>query len=293
MPVLFNIKNPREVQVRYQWSGESPLFIGRAATNPICIPDPLVSWIHAEVRFEDGHYVLRDLGSANGTYYDGRFVTSPVSLKPGGKLYVGDTEIEVQDVLERDKAAPARRTGWDVWSQTATSGVVAQAESRGNNLLLALTEIDGDTDWLVPVLFQRAAEHYQAFGLLREAAACWIEAGNKDDAIDIYLKTYEYSKAAPLLMEQGRYAEALSCYRSWIANLKKNDPLSRINALLGVALSLNLLKSEPDDANAAWREARSLAEAPKANPLLAGACWEALGAFGARIGRNDLVQVGF
>lgn len=288
---LFVVKSSGATPIPYEWSAKGIITIGRASLNEICISDPLVSSVHAEVRFDNDEYFLQDLGSRTGTYYDGRFVTSPVSLSPGGRIYLGSTEIEVRDVLEGDIAGLTIRP---VFSFKRNPSIPAgNTESNRSNLLLALTGLDGDTDWLVPVLFERAAKSYEASNLLREAAVCWMEAGNTGGAIEIYLRTNEYSKAAPLLMEKGRYAEALKCYFAWLASLRKDNSVSRIRALLGVALSLRIMKKEPDTADAAWREARSLAEVPKADRLVAGSCWEALGEYGARIGRTDLVQVGY
>ena len=42
--------------------------------NDLCIPDPFASRVHAEVRREGDEYVLQDLGSANGTLYNGATV---------------------------------------------------------------------------------------------------------------------------------------------------------------------------------------------------------------------------
>ena|SRR5919198_1034266 len=42
--------------------------VGRALENDIVIPDARVSRFHAELRREDGSFVLRDLGSTNGTW---------------------------------------------------------------------------------------------------------------------------------------------------------------------------------------------------------------------------------
>lgn len=288
---LFIVKSPGTITTPYEWSAEGVITIGRASLNEICISDPAVSAVHAEVRSENGQYLLHDLGSINGTYYDGRFVSSPVALSPGGRIYLGSTEIEVQDVLADELVG---LTIWPVSSfNTKVSSAAGSGESTSHNLLVALGGLDVDTDWLAPVLFQRAARYFEASGLLREAAGCWIEAGNTTDAIEIYLRTNEYAKAAPLLLDKGRYREALTCYRNWLATLKTVDVISRMRALLGVAVCLNAMQKEPDAADAAWREARSLAEAPKRDQLVAGACWEELGAYGARIGRNDLVQVGY
>jgi hypothetical protein len=56
--------------------GEGRLQIGRGRDNDIVLPDPQkgVSRAHAELRFENGHYVIVDLQSQNGTWIDGRRV---------------------------------------------------------------------------------------------------------------------------------------------------------------------------------------------------------------------------
>lgn len=53
-----------------------------------CIPDPAVSRVHAKIRYSDGRYYLRDLGSRNGTWI-------------GEHLLVGDEErpIAVGDLI--------------------------------------------------------------------------------------------------------------------------------------------------------------------------------------------------
>ncbi|MCP9494251.1 MAG: SpoIIE family protein phosphatase [Pyrinomonadaceae bacterium MAG19_C2-C3] len=68
--------------------------IGRSARNDVCLPDPFASRVHAEVRFEGDRYVLQDLGSANGTYYESRQINDTQPLAPGATLRVGETEIE-------------------------------------------------------------------------------------------------------------------------------------------------------------------------------------------------------
>ncbi|MEO6588378.1 MAG: FHA domain-containing protein, partial [Pyrinomonadaceae bacterium] len=45
--------------------------IGRSARSDICIPDAFASRLHAEVRKEGDNFWLQDLGSANGTRYNG------------------------------------------------------------------------------------------------------------------------------------------------------------------------------------------------------------------------------
>jgi serine phosphatase RsbU (regulator of sigma subunit) len=71
--------------------------IGRSARNDLCIPDPFASRVHAEVRKEGDQYILQDLGSANGTLYNGVSVEGAVELVPGGRIQIGETEIVFDD----------------------------------------------------------------------------------------------------------------------------------------------------------------------------------------------------
>jgi pSer/pThr/pTyr-binding forkhead associated (FHA) protein len=42
--------------------------VGRGPTNAVQIDDDTVSTRHAELRWEEGHWVVHDLGSTNGTF---------------------------------------------------------------------------------------------------------------------------------------------------------------------------------------------------------------------------------
>src|ERR687886_396741 len=77
--------------------GRLRITIGRSARNDVCIPDPFASRVHAEVRREGDLYVLQDLGSANGTLFNGARLDAPVTLAPGDRVQIGETEIEFRD----------------------------------------------------------------------------------------------------------------------------------------------------------------------------------------------------
>jgi serine phosphatase RsbU (regulator of sigma subunit) len=85
--------------------GRLRITIGRSARNDVCIPDPFASRVHAEVRREGDAYILQDLGSANGTLYNGDRVESALMLTSGGRIQIGETEI-----VFRDKDAGAGAT---------------------------------------------------------------------------------------------------------------------------------------------------------------------------------------
>jgi sigma-B regulation protein RsbU (phosphoserine phosphatase) len=77
--------------------GRLRMTIGRSARNDLCIPDPFASRVHAEVRREGDQYVLQDLGSANGTVYNGSSVQGAIPLTTGGRIRIGETEIVFDD----------------------------------------------------------------------------------------------------------------------------------------------------------------------------------------------------
>ncbi len=77
--------------------------IGRSARSDICIPDAFASRLHAEVRQEGESFWLQDLGSANGTRYNGTVVTMPVPMFSGGEIQIGETII----TFEEDSVEPS------------------------------------------------------------------------------------------------------------------------------------------------------------------------------------------
>ncbi len=76
--------------------------IGRSARSDICIPDAFASRLHAEVRKEGDAYWLQDLGSANGTRYNGSHVSMPIPLISGGEIQIGETVIVFDDERLRE-----------------------------------------------------------------------------------------------------------------------------------------------------------------------------------------------
>jgi signal transduction histidine kinase len=70
----------------------SPMALGRDATNPIRLHDNEVSRRHAELRPIDGQtFRVVDLGSANGTYVNGRPVDQSSALRSGDQVRLGRT----------------------------------------------------------------------------------------------------------------------------------------------------------------------------------------------------------
>ncbi|MEM9069073.1 MAG: DUF4139 domain-containing protein [Myxococcota bacterium] len=69
--------------------------IGRVADNDIVLTKGNVSKRHARLVRKDGHTILVDLKSTNGTYVNGRKITSPLVVKPNDKIYIGEYVLTV------------------------------------------------------------------------------------------------------------------------------------------------------------------------------------------------------
>lgn len=64
--------------------------IGRSKSNDIYIPDPFLSASHARIFFADGDFYLEDLGSTNGTLFNGKYIGNyTVPLQNGDKIGFG------------------------------------------------------------------------------------------------------------------------------------------------------------------------------------------------------------
>jgi len=87
--------------------------IGRSARSDVCIPDAFASRLHAEVRQEHGTYWLQDLGSANGTRFNGVPVQAPVVLHSGDEIKIGETRIVFDD-----ETVPATRSAQFIGENT-------------------------------------------------------------------------------------------------------------------------------------------------------------------------------
>ncbi len=66
------------------------VLIGRGS-DQVPLTDQTVSRRHAELRCDNGAWVLTDLNSANGTYVNGSRVAKPIKLKHGDQIRLGST----------------------------------------------------------------------------------------------------------------------------------------------------------------------------------------------------------
>jgi hypothetical protein len=77
------------------WAGgRDELLVGRHDACDVVVGHASVSRWHARLSFRDGHWVMRDLGSTNGTRVNGKRVVR-CRLEPGDRLSLGSAELLV------------------------------------------------------------------------------------------------------------------------------------------------------------------------------------------------------
>lgn len=88
---------------------EPVICIGRTDENDITLADVSVSRHHARIkRNDDGSYTITDLDSSNGSWVNGRRISSPVRLRHGERLQFGNIECMLVDVEgKRHRRRPA------------------------------------------------------------------------------------------------------------------------------------------------------------------------------------------
>lgn len=70
--------------------------LGRSDQADVILEDPYASEFHLRLVSQDGALTVSDLGSTNGTYVNGRRITTPTNLRRGDALQVGKTVMEIR-----------------------------------------------------------------------------------------------------------------------------------------------------------------------------------------------------
>ena len=77
--------------------------IGRSRGCELMLQAGQASRRHAAVRFEDGRFRVRDLGSTHGTFVNGESLASEHVLQPGDRIEIGETVVtfcQVDEAME-------------------------------------------------------------------------------------------------------------------------------------------------------------------------------------------------
>ncbi len=87
-------------------TADVPVVIGRQAQCDISLAYGDVSRQHAEVCCEGGKTMLRDLGSTNGTFLNGKEIDSPTALSPGDRIELGGRTVTFCELQPQDLGSP-------------------------------------------------------------------------------------------------------------------------------------------------------------------------------------------
>jgi hypothetical protein len=86
---------PPAALLALDWNGgKSELVLGRGRDCDVVLSSGAVSRRHAKLLFRDGSWVIRDLGSTNGTRVNGVRV-GRCRLRPGDRLALGDALLRI------------------------------------------------------------------------------------------------------------------------------------------------------------------------------------------------------
>ena len=72
----------------------TPVILGREEGVEISVRDPEMSRRHGRISWQEGGFVIEDLGSTNGTIINGVPIAGPQRLRPGDTIGMGQTLFE-------------------------------------------------------------------------------------------------------------------------------------------------------------------------------------------------------
>ena len=133
----------------FQLRGRDRVLIGRSTAATVEARSPLVSREHLELVYDGRHWMAQDLGTANGTFIDGRPIASrtPVELRPGLVLMLGDPQhgerlevlgpVDSQPSPARHPASAPREAVGDVQPATViTDRTITIGRAADNSLII-------------------------------------------------------------------------------------------------------------------------------------------------------------
>lgn len=85
-----------ETQSGMSISVADSIVLGRSPEAEVLLEDPYASMFHMRLTMNGDTLMLADLGTTNGTYVNGRRVTTPLPLSKGDSVQVGKTVMEVR-----------------------------------------------------------------------------------------------------------------------------------------------------------------------------------------------------
>lgn len=179
MPELI-VKYPDRAPDRFPL-GRLRITLGRSARNDLCIPDPFASRVHAEVRREGEEYFLQDLGSANGTLYNGGSVEGTVPLTSGGRIQIGETEIVFDDGTYHSSMGATMITDNSSTSLPEATIALASGDRTTSGLLEA---IEGARTKPEKTVAERVAREGDLLALISKVGITLLASSTLDETLE-------------------------------------------------------------------------------------------------------------
>lgn len=123
-PVLIGVEGI--VEGRAVTVAPGGLDVGRSPANQIVLEDDDVSRFHARILFDNGSLWVRDAGSRNGVFVNGKRVSDHKALKVGDRVRFGSCTFEVR-WAEADTAETAGQGGTAAPERTEVREPIATA----------------------------------------------------------------------------------------------------------------------------------------------------------------------
>ncbi|MEY4508248.1 MAG: hypothetical protein RLZZ450_370 [Pseudomonadota bacterium] len=117
---------------------ESEVTVGRVPGNDVVLPKGNVSKRHSRIVLKDNRFIVVDLKSTNGTYVNGRKITSPLVVKEGDKIYVGDYVLTLEGAPALDALKPPSVISGHIAHDGTPDPRVRGDDSHGSSGLAAL-----------------------------------------------------------------------------------------------------------------------------------------------------------
>jgi phosphoserine phosphatase RsbU/P len=164
--------------------GRLRITIGRSARNDLCIPDPFASRVHAEVRREGDEYLLQDLGSANGTLYNGATVDGVIPLIAGGRIQIGETEIIFDDGTYNSSMGATMITDNSGTSLPEATIALASGDRTTSGLLEAIEGARTQPDEITATAASHKAKHGDLLALISKVGITLLASATLNETLE-------------------------------------------------------------------------------------------------------------
>ncbi|HYI09112.1 MAG TPA: SpoIIE family protein phosphatase [Thermoanaerobaculia bacterium] len=197
-PIRLTVLQPNLAPMKIDARG--PLItLGRATECTVPIKDRYLSRRHAEILYDSDAWIVRDLGSVNGTLLNGTKLSGSAPLRPGDRIMLGDSEV----VFEADQSSSSHSQlialDSDSHAKNLAIPIAAAIEDTTRTNILALLAMqfieDRSMGELFDFILDRVVELLQpsraALALLgddgKSFANVLLRRSDSSDSLDLYI----------------------------------------------------------------------------------------------------------